>query len=241
MQNEMPRSKQQSTEPRPRLNRQLILQTALELANRDGIHALTMRKLAQELAVEAMSLYHHVANKDELRDGMIDLVFAQIELPSRDEYWKVALRARSVSTHRALIRHPWAIGLMESGTRPGQANLRHHNAVLGCLRENGFSLPATAHAYSLLDSYIYGFALQEINLPFKNSEDAVDVAAIMMAQMVPDEYPYLTEIAVKHVLQPGYAYANEFEIGLDLILEVLERLRDNGVPAKRRNLKSPKT
>jgi AcrR family transcriptional regulator len=226
MQNEMPKPKQQSTEPRPRLNRQLILQTALELANRDGIDALTMRKLAQELAVEAMSLYHHVANKDELQDGMIDLVFAQIELPSRDKHWKVALRARSVSTHQALIRHPWAIGLMESGTRPGQANLRHHNAVLGCLRENGFSLAATAHAYSLLDSYIYGFALQEINLPFKNSEDAVDVAAIMMAQMVPDEYPYLTEIAVDHVLQPGYTYANEFEIGLGLILDALEILRE---------------
>ena len=213
-------------ELRPRLNRQFILRTAVELADRDGINALTMRKLAQELTVEAMSIYHHVANKDDLREGMIDLVFAEIELPSRAENWKVALRARSISTHQALIRHPWAIGLMESGTTPGQANLRHHNAVLGCLRENGFSLPATAHAYSLLDSYIYGFALQEINLPFKNSEDAVDVAAIMMAQMVPDEYPYLTEIAVDHVLQPGYAYAQEFEIGLGLVLEAIEKLRN---------------
>jgi AcrR family transcriptional regulator len=226
MQNEMPKPKQQTTEPRPRLNRQFILRTAVELADRDGIDALTMRKLAQELTVEAMSIYHHVANKDDLRDGMIDLVFAEIDLPSREIHWKPALRARSISTHQALIRHPWAIGLMESGTTPGQANLRHHNAVLGCLRENRFSLPATAHAYSLLDSYIYGFALQEINLPFKNSEDAVDVAAIMMAQMIPDEYPYLTEIAVNHVLQPGYAYANEFEIGLDLILDGLETLRD---------------
>jgi AcrR family transcriptional regulator len=214
------------SEPRPRLNRQFILRTALELADRDGIDALTMRKLAQELNFEAMSIYHHVANKNDLRDGMIDLVFAEIDLPSRADHWKDSLRARSISAHNALIRHPWAIGLMESGTTPGQANLRHHNAVLGCLRENGFSLPATAHAYSLLDSYIYGFALQEINLPFKNSEDAVDVAAIMMAQMVPDEYPYLTEIAVKHVLQPGYAYAQEFEIGLRLVLEAIEKLRN---------------
>ncbi len=222
----MVKSTDPKPEPRPRLNRQFILRTAVELADRDGINALTMRKLAQELTVEAMSIYHHVANKDDLRDGMIDLVFAEIDLPSRADHWKVALRARSISTHQVLIRHPWAIGLMESGTTPGQANLRHHNAVLGCLRENGFSLPATAHAYSLLDSYIYGFALQEINLPFKNSEDAVDVAAIMMAQMVPDEYPYLTEIAVDHVLQPGYAYAQEFEIGLGLVLEAIEKLRN---------------
>ena len=237
-----PKPTDSKPEPRARLNRQFILRTAIKLADTDGIIALTMRKLAQELSVEAMSIYHHVANKDDLKDGMIDLVFAEIELPSRVDHWKIALRARSISTHQALIRHPWAIGLMESGTTPGQANLRHHNAVLGCLRQNGFSIPATAHAYSMLDSYIYGFALQEINLPFKNSEDAVDVVAIMMAQVAPDEYPYLTEIAVNHVLQPGYAYADEFEIGLDLILEVLEKLRDNGVPGRqRKHLKSPKT
>jgi AcrR family transcriptional regulator len=214
-------------EPRPKLNRELILQSAIKIADQEGINALTMRKLAQALNVEAMSIYHHVANKNQLQDGMIDLVFAEIDLPAREETWKTALRQRSISTYQALIRHPWAIGLMESGKTPGQANLRHHNAVLGCLRENGFSLPATAHAYSVLDSYIYGFALTEINLPFNNSDDAVDFAAIMMAQMpTNDEYPYLTEIAVKHVLQPGYAYAKEFEIGLELVLEGIERLRD---------------
>jgi AcrR family transcriptional regulator len=214
-------------EPRPKLNRELILQSAIKLADQEGIHALTMRKLAQELNVEAMSIYHHVANKNQLQDGMIDLVFAEIDLPSREDNWKTALRKRSISTYQALIRHPWAIGLMESGNTPGQANLRHHNAVLGCLRENGFSLPATAHAYSMLDSYIYGFAMTEINLPFKNADDAVDFAAIMMAQMSADNpYPYLTEIAVEHVLLPGYAYAKEFEIGLELVLEGIERLRD---------------
>ena len=213
-------------EPRPRLSRQLVLQTALALSDRDGINALTMRKLAQELAVEAMSLYHHVANKDQLLDGIIDLVFAEIDLPSQQEDWKVALRARSISAHQALIRHRWAVGLMESRTSPGPATLKHHNAVLGCLRENGFSLPATAHAYSVLDSYIYGFVLQEINLPFQNADEATDVAATMMAQMPANEYPYLMEIAVNHVVQPGYAYADEYEIGLDLILDGLERLRD---------------
>jgi AcrR family transcriptional regulator len=214
-----------TAEPRPRLSRDLVLRTAINLADQAGITALTMRKLAQALSVEAMSIYHYVTNKNDLQDGMIDLVFAEIELPAQENNWKTALRARSISTYQALIRHPWAIGLMESGSTPGQANMRHHNAVLGCLRQNGFSLPATAHAYSLLDSYIYGFALTEINLPFKNSEDAVDVAAIMMAQMLSNEYPYLMEIAVEHVLQPGYAYADEFEIGLDLVLNSIEQLR----------------
>lgn len=215
------------TEPRPRLNRDLVLRTALELADTYGIEALTMRRLAQELAVEAMSLYHHVANKVELLDAMIDLVFAEIELPSREADWKTALHDRSISAHRALVRHPWATGLMESRTAPGPATLRHHDAVLGCLRAGGFSLRATAHAYSLLDSYIYGFALQEVNLPFNTSDEAAPVAETMMAQMPAGEYPYMTEMAVEHVLQPGYAYANEYEIGLDLILECLERLLES--------------
>jgi AcrR family transcriptional regulator len=225
MKNETTKTSKPKTNPRPRLNRDLILKTALELADRDGIDALTMRSLAEQLAVEAMSLYHHVANKVELLDGLIDLVFAQIEVPSRDDAWKPALRARAISAHAALIGHPWAIGLMESRTAPGPATLRHHEAVLGCFRENGFSLPATAHAYSILDSYIYGFALQEINLPFQNSDDAVGVTETMMARMPEGEFRYLTEMAVDHVLQPGYAYAHEFEVGLDLILEVLEKLR----------------
>jgi AcrR family transcriptional regulator len=225
MKNEMAKLNDHKTKPRTRLNRDLVLRTALELADRDGIEALTMRKLAQELAVEAMSLYHYVANKVELLDGMIDLVFAEINLPSREDDWKTALRARAISAHQALVSHPWAIGLMESRSAPGPATLRHHDAVLGCLRVGGFSLPATAHAYSVLDSYIYGFALQEINLPFNTADEATPVAQTMMAQMPAGEYRYLTEMAVEHVLQPGYAYTHEFEIGLDLILEGLERLQ----------------
>jgi AcrR family transcriptional regulator len=213
-------------EPKTKLSRDLILQTAAKIADRDGIQALTMRKLAQELSVEAMSIYHHVAHKNDLRDGMINLVFTEIELPPREVDWKSALRTRAVSAHAVLIRHPWAIGLLESGTVPGPATLQHHNAVLGCLREGGFSLPATAHAYSVLDGYIYGFALTEINLPFKNADDAVDIAAIMMAQMANNPYPYLAEMTTQHVLQPGYAYADEFEIGLELILDGLERWRE---------------
>jgi AcrR family transcriptional regulator len=215
------------TETRPRLNRQIVLQAALELADRDGIDALTMRKLAQELGIEAMSLYHHVANKVELLDGMIDLVFAQIDLPTQTDGWKSTMRARAISALKVLIAHPWALGLMESRTAPGPANLRHHNAVLACLRANGFSVAATAHAYSILDSYIYGFALQQINLPFQTADQTAEVLETMMVHMTPSEYPYLMEIALEHVLKPGYSYANEFEIGLELILEGFERMRAN--------------
>ncbi|MFB9990434.1 TetR/AcrR family transcriptional regulator [Deinococcus oregonensis] len=207
-----------------------MLQAAIVLADQEGIQALTMRKLADALGIKAMSLYHYVANKVELLDGLIDLVFAEIDLPSFEDGWKTALRARSVSVHRALMRHPWAIGLMESRTVPGPSTLRHHDAVLRCLRAGGLSLPATAHAYSVLDSYIYGFALQQINLPFNTSGQAAPVADAMLAQMPAGEYPFLVEMAVNHVLQPGYAYANEYEIGLDLILDGIERFRDGGRP-----------
>ncbi len=225
MESKTTNSSHHKPQTRPRLNRQIVLQTALELADRDGIDSLTMRKLAQELGVEAMSLYHHVANKVELLDSMIDIVFAQIDLPTQEQNWKSAMRDRAISALKVLIAHPWAVGLMESGTAPGPANLRHHNAVLACLRANGFSVAATAHAYSLLDSYIYGFALQQINLPFQTADQAAEVLKTMMVHMAASEYPYLMEIAVEHVLQPGYSYAGEFEIGLDLILEGLERLR----------------
>lgn len=226
----MPSKTKQSTDSkataRPRLTRDLVLKKALEIADREGIHALTMRRLAQELGVEAMSLYHHVANKVQLHDGLINLVFAEIELPSMQENWKTALRSRSISAYQALVRHPWSVGLMESRTSPGLATLQHHERVLACLRKGGFSVVATAHAYSLLDSYIYGFALQELNLPFNTADEAAPVAESMMNQMLEGEFPYLTEIAMEHVLQPGYAYSNEFRIGLEIILDALERLRE---------------
>jgi AcrR family transcriptional regulator len=211
--------------PRPRLTRDLVLRAAVRLADRDGIGALTMRRLAQELDVEAMSLYHHVANKDDILDGMVDLVFAEIELPSAAGGWKAALRARALSTRTALAHHPWATGLMESRATPGPATLAHHDAVLGCLRAGGFSIQLAAHAYSVLDSYIYGFAIQEINLPFGNAAEAADVAATMMEGFPAHRYPHLTAMALEHVLQPGYDYAEEFDFGLDLILDALDRLR----------------
>ena len=136
------------------------------------------------------------------------------------------MHQRAVSVRRALARHPWAIGLMESRTSPGPATLRHHDAVIGSLRRGGFSIEMTAHAYAVLDSYIYGFALQEASLPFDTAEETADVAEMIFKQLRPDEYPHLTELTVEHVLQPGYDYGDEYEFGLDLILDGLERARN---------------
>src|SRR5215475_11166143 len=203
------------------LRRGQVLRAAVELADQGGIEALSMRKLGQVLGVEAMSLYNHVANKSDLLDGMIDIVFSEIGLPAGDIGWKPAMRQRAISAREALGRHRWAIGLMESRRSPGPATLRHHDAVLGCLRRAGFSVEMTAHAYSLLDSYIYGFALQEASLPFGTGEEAAHVAHQISAQFASGQYPYLTEMAVEHVLRPGYDFGDEFVIGLDLILDGL--------------------
>jgi AcrR family transcriptional regulator len=207
------------------LTRQRVLEAAVALADDSGIESLTMRKLGQALGVEAMSLYYHVANKDALLDGMVDLVFAEIELPTAGSDWKSAMRRRARSARAALRRHPWAIALMESRRTPGSANLRHHDAVIGCLRAAGFSVALTAHAYSLLDAYIYGFALQEASLPFTTPEETAEVAQSIMAGFPADAYPHLAELAVQHVLQPGYDYGDEFEFGLELILDGFERAR----------------
>jgi AcrR family transcriptional regulator len=212
-----------SPAPRTPLTRERVLQAAVALADDSGIESLTMRKLGQALGVEAMSLYYHVANKDALLDGMVDLVFGEIELPTGGADWKAAMRQRAISARAALRRHPWAVALMESRRTPGPANLRHHDAVLGCLRRAGFPVALTAHAYSLLDAYIYGFALQEASLPFKSPQETTEVAQEIMAGFPADAYPHLTELAVQHVLRPGYDYGDEFEFGLDLILDGLER------------------
>jgi AcrR family transcriptional regulator len=217
-----------ATEPRIPLSRERVLRVAVAFADQSGVGSLSMRKLGEALGVEAMSLYNHIANKDELLDGMVDLVFAEIDLPPRGADWKTAMRERAVSARQALSRHPWAIGLMESRTSPGPATLRHHDAVIGSLREAGFSIEMAAHAFSVLDSYIYGFALQEASLPFDTAEETAELAQMILAQFPPDQYPHLTELTVEHVLQPGYDYANEYEFGLDLILDGLERTRSTG-------------
>ena len=207
-----------ATGPRAPLTRDRVLHAAVELADGVGIETLSMRKLGEAVGVEAMSLYHHVANKDDLLDGMIDVVFGEIELPSDCGDWMGAMRQRALSARRVLARHGWAIRFMESRTAPGPSTLRHHDAVLGCLRNAGFSVQLAAHAFSVLDSYIYGFALQERSLPFDTTQQTAEVAQEMLARFPVDEYPHLAELTAEHVLQPGYDYGNEFAFGLDLIL-----------------------
>jgi AcrR family transcriptional regulator len=209
--------------PRARLNRERVLRAAVELADTAGIDNLSMRKLGQHLGVEAMSLYNHVPSKDDLLDGMVDLVFGEIGEPSADADWKKAMRQRALAVRAALARHAWAMRLLESRRRPGATTLRHHDTVIGCLRRAGFSLPLAAHAYSLLDSYIYGFVVNEQALPFESPEDVAEVGTSMLQHFPTEAYPNLAEFIRDHALQPGYNYGDEFAFGLDLLLDGLER------------------
>ena len=212
---------------RAALTRERILRAAITLADRDGIESLSMRKLGQKLGVEAMSLYNHVRNKEDMLDGMVDVVFSQIDLPPSGADWRTAMRQRAISVHQVLLRHPWANGLMESRTTPGPANLRHHDAVLGSLRRAGFPVEMAAHAYSILDGYIYGFTLTESTLPFGNSKEAKEVAGNLLEGFRAGEYPHLAEMAIDRAMKPGFSYGNEFEYGLDLILDGITRARSS--------------
>jgi AcrR family transcriptional regulator len=207
------------------LTRERVLEAAIKLADQGGIGSLSMRKLGQELGVEAMALYYHFASKDEVLDGAIDLVFSEIDLPGAEGDWRPAMRQRALSVRDALSRHRWAIGLMESRANPGPANLRHHDAVIGSLRAAGFDMEMAAHAYSLLDSYIYGFALTKMNLPFDTSQEIAAVAQSMLQPSPLDEYPNLEQMLTEHVMKPGYDYGDEFEYGLDVLLDGFERVR----------------
>ena len=206
---------------RPALSRERVVAGAVALADAQGIAALTIRSLAQHLGVKPMSLYYYVANKSEILDAIVDVVFSEIDLPTVDGDWRSEIRLRATSARHVLRRHSWAIGLLESRTSPGPATLRHHDAMLGTLRGAGFSIEMTAHAYALIDSYVYGFALQEAALPFDGSDDVVAVAGPMVEQFSTGEYPHLVELATEHVLQPGYDFGDEFDFGLDLILDAL--------------------
>lgn len=211
--------------PRPPLSRDGVLAAAVALADEDGVSAVSMRRLAERLGVEAMSLYHHVANKDAILDAMVDSVFAEITVPDGDD-WRAALRRRTASARDVLKRHPWAVGLMDSRVGPGPHTLRHHDAVIGSLLAGGFTVAGAAHAFSVLDSYLYGFVLQEISLPFDPAgEDLTELADGMFDQLPRDQFPNLVTLMVEHALVPGYSYAQEFDIGLDLVLDGLERAR----------------
>ncbi|HVS04857.1 MAG TPA: TetR/AcrR family transcriptional regulator [Candidatus Dormibacteraeota bacterium] len=212
---------------RPALTRDRVLRAAIRVADRDGIESLSMRNLGGKLGVQAMSLYNHVRNKEDMLDGMVDVVFSEIDLPASETDWRTAMRKRAISVRQVLLRHPWANGLMESRTTPGPANLRHHNAVLGSLRGAGFSVDMAAHAYSILDSYIYGFTLTESTLPFRKPGDVAEVAENIIEGFRPGEYPLLAEMAVDRAMKPGYIYGDEFEYGLDLILAGIKRAQDS--------------
>ena len=211
-----------TTDTRPGLSRKRVLEGAIKLVDEIGIEAFTIRRLATALGVKPMSIYHYVGSKDEIIDGMVDIVFSQIELPAGDVDWQTAIRDRCCSAREVLRLHPWAPPLMESRPHPGPAILRHHDAVLGCFRRGGLSLELTAHAYAIIDSYIYGFALEEANLPGGGGQELADVAEGMFLEGLAD-YPHLAEFTLEHVLQPGYGFGASFEVGLDLIIDGLTR------------------
>jgi AcrR family transcriptional regulator len=222
-----------ATEERPvaadaGLSKERVVIEAIRLADREGVDGLSMRRLAGVLDAGAMSLYHYVSSKDELLDAMVDVLFEEIDLPPAGPDWQSAMRARAVSARQVLGRHRWAIGLLESRTSPGPANLRHHEAVTACLREAGFSVVMATHANWLLDSYVYGYALQAASLPFDTADEFADAAEqVYLPQLPPEEFPYLNESAA--ALAVGdYDPADEFTFGLDLILAALEPLRDAG-------------
>ena len=209
--------------PRRRLTRERVLDAALVVADSGGLGSLTIRSLARQLDVKPMTVYYHVANKSEILDALVDRVFAEIELPDPGGDWRREMERRAHSARDVLARHRWAIGLLESRTRPGPANLRHHDTVLATLRRAGFSAALTAHAYALLDSYVYGFALQEAALPFEGPGSVSEVAEPMMELMTTGEYPNLADMATSYYLQPGYDFGDEFRFGLDLVLDGIER------------------
>ncbi|MFV0433803.1 MAG: TetR/AcrR family transcriptional regulator [Leucobacter sp.] len=216
---------QHQVAPDAGLSKQRVVAEAVRLADREGMDVLSMRRLASTLGAGAMSLYHYVASKDELMDAMIDLVFEEIELPPEEADWQSAMRRRAISAQQVLARHPWAIGLMESRTSPGPANLRHHEAVVACLRTAGFSVLMATHANWLLDSYVYGYALQVAGLPFDTAAELAELAEeVYLPQLPPEEFPYLNESAAA-LVAAGYEPAEEFMFGLDLILAALEPLR----------------
>ena len=213
------------TAPRRRtpLSRDRVLRAAVALADEDGLEAVSMRKLGQVLRVEAMSLYKHVANKDDILDGIADLVVGDFEVPSRDVDWKTAVRRSAISAHQVLLRHPWASGLIESRQNAGLARLRYLDAMIGTLAAAGFPLPVVIRAIMALDSHTYGFVLQEMAWSF-DTENAPEMAATFAQGLPAGEYPNLLAMAEMAAATPGGGLV-DFEFGLDLILDGLERLR----------------
>lgn len=203
------------------LTRAGIVAAAVGVADAEGVAALSMRSVGKRLGVEAMSLYHHVANKEDLLDGMVDAVFAEFHAPEVGGAWREEMRARHHSARAVLKKHPWAVGLMDSRRNAGFETLRHHDAVLGCLREAGFSLALTGHAFAVLDAHLYGFLVQELSLAFDGEQDLAELGEQILTALPEGQLPYFREFTLEHALQPGYDFGDEFEVGLELVLDGL--------------------
>lgn len=208
------------------LSRERVLGAAVLLADENGIESLTMRELGLRLGVEAMSLYNHVANKDDILDGMVDLVVSEIDLPSGTDDWKEAMRRRAISAQSVFTRHPWASALIDSRVSSGPARLRYFDWMLGTLRRAGFTLEMTARAFSVLDSYIYGFGRQKLNMSGGRDFKPEQAAEAFLRAIPADEYPSLREMVVEYALKSGHDESADFEFGLNLILDGLQRLLD---------------
>jgi AcrR family transcriptional regulator len=205
---------------RPPLSHERVVDAASRVADATGLAGVSMRSVGRELGVEAMSLYHHVANKEALLDGLADWVFTQVMTPEVGAPWRAQMEDRARSARAVLSAHPWGLGLIESRRSPGAATLRHHDAVLGCLRTAGFTVALAAHAFSVLDAYTYGFVLTEVNLPFQPGESAdefIDEIAHALAG-----HPWMAELVAEQITGRDYAYGQEFEHGLALVLDALE-------------------
>jgi AcrR family transcriptional regulator len=207
------------------LNRDRILGAAVGIADERGVGAVTMREVASRLGVEAMSLYNHVANKDDILDGMVDLVAGQFDLPTDVDDWREAMRRRAVSAHQVFGRHPWAPLLFDSRGSSGPSALRYYDWVLGTLMRTGFSIDDAQRAFSLLDSYIYGFGIEQFNFSAESDASPEDRAEAMLAFIPAEKYPYLHRVA-SHAMQVGYDAASDFDFGLEIILDGLQRIRD---------------
>ena len=208
------------------LSRQKVIDAAMALADRDGIDSLTIRALADSLGTKPMSMYHYVDGKDAVLAAMVEAVFAEMRRPNPDVPWREALRDRCVSARDVLRTHPWAVPLLESGSAPGPESLAHHEAVLATLARAGFSLQLMAHAYAILDSFIYGFAMEEANLAVQGGEQSPQLAEQIAAAFDPAKYPHLVRLATEHVMRPSYSFGASFEYGLDLLLDGLEHAND---------------
>ena len=222
----MPTEPRPSAESRVPLSRERVLGAAVSLADEDGIEALTMRELGLRLGFEAMSLYNHVANKDDMLDGMVELVVSEIDLPPDTVDWRDAMRRRAISAQSVFSRHPWASALIDSRESSGPARLRYFDWMIGTLRRAGFTLEMTAHALSVLDSYIYGFGRQQLNVSPEGDVTPEEMAEAFLRAIPADEYPDLREMVVDHAMVSGYDESADFRFGLDLILDGLQKLLD---------------